>query len=79
MNSKDKNFLEKFRAKASTNLIDPENLGPQGFPLWVGWGCYPAISQKITKYSPIRVLLTPNFYILPIKVLLPLLLLVMGH
>ena len=67
MNSKDKDFLEKFCVKESSNLIGLENFGVTG---WVGWDGIPA-SKTMTKSPPIRVPPPPDFYIFPIKALLP--------
>ena len=78
MNSEDKAFLEKFCAEESSNLIGPENFGATGFFMiaWLGW--YSPQKSKIDQISTHQS--SPSvFYILPMKTLLPLLLLEMGH
>ena len=55
----------------SSILIGLEKFRATGFPLWAAWGGTPLTYQKMTNILPSESPL-PNFYILPIKALLPL-------
>ena len=69
MIQKIKAFLEKFFVKESCILIGTEILETHGLPLWASFGGTSPFNQNdqlFTHQNP-----PPNFYILPMKALLP--------
>ena len=69
----------KFCIKESSKLIGLENCGTKGFSIAAGLGWYSTHQSKSNQISTHHGFPHPIFYILPMKALLPLLLLEAGN